>query len=120
MKLSEKFEDALIYATHAHGDQMRKKTGIPFVAHILGVSAIAMEYGANETEAIGALLHDTVEDCGGAQRLCDIREKVGDNVAAIVDGCSDTHESPKPSWLERRRVYIEHFKQSGASTRLVS
>ena len=85
MKLSEKFQEALIYATRAHGHQTRKKTGIPFVAHILGVSAIAMEYGANETEAIGALLHDTVEDCGGAHRLCDIREKFGDNVAAIVD-----------------------------------
>ena len=120
MKLSEKFQEALIYATRAHGDQTRKKTGIPFVAHILGVSAIAMEYGANETEAIGALLHDTVEDCGGAQRLCDIREKFGDNVAAIVDGCTDTYESPKPTWLERKRTYIEHLKQSDSSTRLVS
>ena len=48
MKLSEKFEEALIYATRAHGDQTRKKTGIPFAAHILGVTAIALEYGANE------------------------------------------------------------------------
>jgi (p)ppGpp synthase/HD superfamily hydrolase len=120
MKLSEKFQEALIYATRAHGDQTRKKTGIPFVAHILGVSAIAMEYGANETEAIGALLHDTVEDCGGAHRLCDIREKFGDNVAAIVHGCTDTYESPKPAWLERKRGYIEHLTESDSSTRLVS
>ena len=62
MKLSEKFEEALIYSTRAHGNQTRKKTGIPFVAHILGVTAIALEYGANEIEAISALLHDTVED----------------------------------------------------------
>ena len=81
MKFSEKFQEALIYATRAHGDQMRKKTGIPFVAHILGVTAIALEYGASETEAIGALLHDTVEDCGGVERLRDIREKFGDDVA---------------------------------------
>ena len=90
MKLSEKFEEALIYATRAHANQMRKKTGIPFVAHILAVTAIALEYGANETEAIGALLHDTVEDCGGAERLRDIQEKFGDEVARIVDGCTDT------------------------------
>ena len=55
MKLSEKFEEALIYATRAHGNQTRKKTGIPFVAHILGVTAIALEYGANESEAIGGI-----------------------------------------------------------------
>ena len=120
MKLSEKFEEALVYATQAHGNQMRKKTGIPFVAHILGVTAIALEYGASETEAISALLHDTVEDCGGADRLRDIRKKFGDDVAGIVDGCTDTYETPKPPWLERKRAYIEHLKDSDSSTRLVT
>jgi (p)ppGpp synthase/HD superfamily hydrolase len=120
VKLSENFEEALIYATRAHGDQMRKKTGIPYIAHILGVTAIALEYGATETEAISALLHDVVEDCGGAERLRDIREKFGDDVAGIVDGCTDTYETPKPPWLERKRAYIEHLKGSDSSTRLVS
>jgi len=120
MTLSEKFEEALIYATQAHGDQVRKKTGIPFVAHILGVTAIALEYGANETEAIGALLHDTVEDCGGEERLRDIRERFGEGIAEIVDGCTDTYETPKPPWLERKRAYIEHLQDSDSSTRLVS
>jgi len=120
MELSEKFEQALIYATRAHAGQMRKKTGIPFVAHILGVTAIALEYGANETEAIGALLHDTVEDCGGKERLREIRQKFGNEVASIVDGCTDTYETPKPPWLERKRRYIEHLDSSTSSTRLVS
>src|SRR4030095_353488 len=120
MKLSEKFEEALIYATRAHGNQTRKKTGIPFVAHILGVTAIALEYDADETEAIVALLHDTVEDCGGAERLRDIQERLGDDVARIVDGCPDTYETPKPPWLGRKRAYIEHLKHSDGSTRLVS
>lgn len=120
MRLSDNFEQALIYATRAHGNQMRKKTGIPFVAHILGVTAIALEYGGNETEAIGALLHDTVEDCGGKERLHEIRQKFGDDVASIVDGCTDTYETPKPPWLERKRAYIEHLKDSDSSTRLVS
>src|SRR5215468_7549470 len=114
MNLSEKFEGGLIYATRAHGNQTRKKTGIPFVAHILGVTAIALVYGANEIEAIGALLHDTVEDCG-AERLRDIREEFGDDVAKIVDGCTDTYETPKPPWLERKRAYIEHLKKTDTS-----
>ena len=120
MNLSAQFEEALIYATRAHCNQTRKKTGIPYVAHILGVTAIAFEYGANETEAIGALLHDTVEDCGGAERLRDIREKFCEDVARIVDGCTDTYETPKPPWLERKRAYIEHLKDSDSSIRLVS
>jgi (p)ppGpp synthase/HD superfamily hydrolase len=120
MKLSEKFEEALIYSTRTHGDQTRKKTGIPFAAHILGVTAIALEYGADENEAIGGLLHDTVEDCGGVERLRDIREKFGEDVARIVDGCTDTYEAPKPPWLERKRDYIDHLKNSDGSIRLVS
>jgi (p)ppGpp synthase/HD superfamily hydrolase len=120
MKLSAQFEKALLYATRAHCNQTRRKTGIPYIAHILGVTAIALEYGANETEAIGALLHDTVEDCGGAERLRDIRAKFGDDVARIVDGCTDTDQTPKPPWLERKRAYLERLKDSDSSTRLVS
>src|SRR6201981_2912978 len=116
MKPSEKFEEALIYATRAHGSQTRKKTGIPYVAHILGVTAIALEYGASETESIGALLHDTVEDCGGAERLRDIREKFGNEVAHIVDGCTDTDQTPKPPWLERKKAYLAHLKDSDSAT----
>jgi (p)ppGpp synthase/HD superfamily hydrolase len=120
MKLSRQFEKALVYATRAHSDQTRKKTGIPYIAHILGVTAIAMEYGANEIEAIAALLHDAVEDCGGAKRLRDIERKFGKTVTKIVDGCTDTYETPKPPWRERKEAYLAHLKNSNSATRLVS
>jgi (p)ppGpp synthase/HD superfamily hydrolase len=120
MKLSRQFEKALVYATRAHRDQTRKKTGIPYIAHILGVTAIAMEYGANDTEAIAALLHDTVEDSGGARRLRDIERKFGKTVTKIVDGCTDTYETPKPPWRERKEAYLAHLKDSNSATRLVS
>src|SRR5436305_1634140 len=74
----------------------------------------------NETEAIGALLHDTVEDCGGADRLKDIKARFGEKVAKIVEGCTDSDETPKPPWLERKKNYLEHLPKSDASTRLVS
>jgi len=120
MKLSRQFEKALIYATRIHGGQLRKKTRIPYIAHILGVSAIAMEYGANETEAIAALLHDAVEDCGGAKRLRDIERKFGKEVAKIVEGCTDTDQTPKPPWLERKKAYVAHVRRAPMPTKLVS
>src|SRR6266487_6231059 len=55
-----------------------------------------------------------------ARNDCAIREKFGDNVARIVDGCTDTDQTPKPPWLERKRAYLEHLKDSDSSTRLVS
>src|SRR5439155_19729700 len=120
MRLSRQFEKALIYATRIHGGQLRKKTRIPYIAHILGVCAIAMEYGANETEAIAALLHDAVEDCGGAKRLRDIERKFGKKVAKIVQGCTDADQTPKPPWLERKKAYVAHVRHAPMSTKLVS
>jgi (p)ppGpp synthase/HD superfamily hydrolase len=120
MQLSRQFEKALIYATRIHGGQLRKKTRIPYIAHILGVAAIAMEYGATETEAIAALLHDAVEDCGGAKRLRDIERKFGKEVARIVKGCTDTDQTPKPPWLERKKAYIAHVRHAPMPTKLVS
>src|ERR1700746_2160469 len=120
MQLSPQFEKALTYATRIHGGQLRKKTRIPYIAHILGVAAIAMEYGANEKEAIGAWLHDAVEDCGGAKRLRDIERKFGKQVAKIVEGCTDTDQTPKPPWLARKKAYIAHLRSASAPTQIVS
>jgi (p)ppGpp synthase/HD superfamily hydrolase len=103
VQFSPLFVQALVYATQAHCNQTRKKTGIQYIGHILGVTAIAMEYGGDETEAIGALLHDAVEDCGGAGRLKDIKARFGEKVANIVEGCTDTDQTPKPPWLERKK-----------------
>jgi (p)ppGpp synthase/HD superfamily hydrolase len=99
---------------------MRKSTAIPYIAHLLGVTSIALEYGANESEAIGALLHDAGEDAGALDRIADIRGRFGDKVAKIVEGCTDTVTTPKPPWLERKKNYIAHLQDSDASTRLVS
>jgi len=91
-----RFAQALIYAEAAHAGQVRKGTSIPYISHLLAVTALALEHGATEDEAIAALLHDTVEDCGGLDRLRDIRDKFGPNVADIVMGCTDSTETPKP------------------------
>lgn len=110
----------MTYAASIHGGKIRKKTRIPDIGHILGVTALALEYGANEPEAIAALLHDAVEDAGGKKRLLDIRQKFGSTVAKIVEGCTDTLEEPKPPWLERKKTYVAHVRTASVSTKLVS
>ena len=118
-----RFEDALVYAHKVHQGQVRKSTGIPYVAHVLGVAAIAMEYGASEDEAIGALLHDAAEDGGGEATLAEIRAKFEDAVADIVLGCSDSlvqNPEEKLPWLERKEGYLAHLEQASPSVCLVS
>ena len=108
--LTSRFSQALFYAADAHAEQTRKGTSVPYVAHVLAVAALALENGANEDEAIAALLHDTVEDCGGLDRLRDVRERFGPNVADIVMGCTDATEIPKPPWKERKQTYIHDLQ----------
>ena len=118
--LTTRFEEALTYATRLHSTQVRKGTNTPYIAHLLGVASIALENGADEDEAIAALLHDAVEDQGGATTRAEIQRRFGARVAAIVDGCTDAEVTPKPPWRARKEAYIRHLAQASASVRLVS
>lgn len=120
MNLTPRFDQALQYAVLVHAHQFRKGSGIPYISHLLGVASIALEHGANEDEAIGALLHDAGEDAGGEGRIADIRHRFGDAVADIVQGCTDAVVIPKPPWRKRKEDYIAHVLTASASARLVS
>jgi GTP pyrophosphokinase len=104
--LGERFDRALLLATEHHRRQLRKGTQIPYVSHLLGVASLVLEMGGDETEAIGALLHDAVEDGGGPPMLERIRADFGHDVARIVEANSDSDSEPKPPWLQRKQDYI--------------
>lgn len=118
--LSERFDEALAYASELHRRQVRKGGGAPYVSHLLAVSALALEYGADEDEAIAALLHDAVEDQGGRPTHAAIERRFGERVAAIVDGCTDADRIPKPPWKERKSAFIESIAGAMPSVRLVT
>jgi GTP pyrophosphokinase len=120
MQLGARFYEALVYAAELHAAQRRKGSGAPYVAHLLGVTAIVLEHGGGEDEAIGALLHDAVEDQGGKPRLEDIRRRFGAMVAEIVAGCTDSDTTPKPPWRERKEAYLAHLPAASRSVQLVS
>ena len=120
VKLGPRFIRAFEFAARKHAGQARKATTVPYIAHVMGVASLVLEYGGDEDLAIAALLHDVVEDCGGAPVLREIRRKFGQRVANIVDGCTDSYTLPKPPWLERKQCYIRHLRNADAETRLVS
>ena len=118
--LTTRFDDAFRFAHELHAGQTRKGTTAPYVGHLMGVASIVLDDGGSEDEAIGALLHDAVEDQGGRQRLDEIRERFGDTVARIVEDCTDSWETPKKPWAERKRQYVDHARHLGASSLRVS
>lgn len=118
--LSPKFALALQLANEIHATQARKGAGAPYIGHLMAVSASVLEYGGNETEAIAALLHDAPEDCGGHPMLEAVRALFGNDVAGIVEACTDTFEDPKPDWRPRKEAYVAHLAAAGPSVKLVA
>ena len=119
LPISRRFENAVQLALRLHGHQTRKGNQIPYIAHLFTVAALAMEHGADEDEAIAALLHDAVEDAGGDTILRQIREQFGDRVAVIVEGCTDTDVMPKPPWRPRKEAFLARLRAADQSVRFV-
>lgn len=120
--LTDRIAQALALAVEAHDGQKRKGTQIPYIAHPMGVASIALEHGADEDQAMAALLHDAVED-GGIEYAQSIREKFGDRVADIVQGCTDgvpDASGIKEAWAPRKERYIAHLKDASDDVLLVS
>jgi len=121
--LSTRFDHALLFASQIHREQDRKKSGIPYISHLLGVTSIVLDYGGDEEMAIAALLHDAVEDHGGRPMLKIIDQIFGARVAKMVDGCTDSYaEDPKKkeSWERRKFRYLRRIRHEDAETRFVS
>ncbi|MFW3171359.1 HD domain-containing protein [Geodermatophilus sp. CPCC 206100] len=110
--LSERFDEAFAFTSRHHREQLRKGSQVPYVSHLMSVSALVLEHGGTEDQAIAALLHDAVEDAptgeGGAV-LERIRSEFGDPVADIVRACSDGLDAEgnrSGTWAERKRPYV--------------
>ncbi|NLG72238.1 MAG: HD domain-containing protein [Chloroflexi bacterium] len=110
MSLSSRFESAFLLASRLHADQVRKGTTIPYISHLMAVAALVLEAGGDEDQAIAALLHDAVEDQGGKEVLEEIQDRFGPRVAAMVAALSDTDQTPKPPWRERKVAYLAHLQ----------
>ncbi len=116
----ERIVEAIAWAAELHEGQIRKGRPVPYVFHLLSVAALVAENLGDEDQVIAALLHDAIEDAGGATVREEIRRRFGDDVTAIVDGCTDTDIVPKPPWRARKEAYVAHVRSESPRVRLVS
>jgi (p)ppGpp synthase/HD superfamily hydrolase len=117
----QRFVDALGFATEVHDGQLRKGTAIPYVAHLLAVSALVLEAGGSQDEAIAALFHDALEDQAERVTAADLEARYGPEVARIVVACSDhLGPGPKRPWRERKERHLAKLRHADGSILLVS
>lgn len=135
--LSERLDAALAYARRAHGEQVRKGTRIPYIAHPMAVACLVLTHGGDEDQAIAGLLHDVVEDCepfpDGVPHAEAIEREFGARVVAMVLACTDASASGKSTergraspeqrladWYSRKRAYLAHLAGARQDALLVS
>ena len=104
MFLTERFDQALVFARQRHNDEVRKGSSVPFISHPLSTAALVLEAGGDEDQAIAGLLHDMLEH--GKATYQELVELFGERVARIVRECSDSETTPRPPWRERKERYL--------------
>jgi (p)ppGpp synthase/HD superfamily hydrolase len=118
MQLSTKYDEAVAYALEKHRTQQRKGSSSPYATHLLAVSALVGEFGGDEEQMIAGLLHDSIEDQGVTE--AELTSRFGARVAKIVVACTDSFETPKPPWEERKQRYLASLRGKPAEIKLVS
>ena len=118
--LTDRIVEAMFAAAQIHATQSRKGTKIQYLSHLLGTCSIALEYGADEDQAIAALLHDAIEDGRPTAAARKTVMSFGDEVGRIVEGCTDSDAHPKPPWRERKEAYLARLAGEDSRVLLVS
>ena len=62
MTITPRYGQALLWAEELHRKQRRKGKPVPYISHLIAVSALVWEDGGTEDQAIAGLLHDAIED----------------------------------------------------------
>lgn len=117
--LTRRFDAAFLFASDLHRSQVRHNTLAPYISHLMGTAAGTLRAGGNEDQAIGALLHDAVEDQDADPN--DIANKFGSEVARIVADCTDASRSDRAhiSWSERKTSHLARLRKVGNDSLLV-
>jgi len=108
--------DAIEFAARAHREHYRKGTRIPYIAHLISVAKILIEYDCTEEIIVGGILHDTVEDT--YVTLEDIHRSFGEKVASLVEAASEPDKSD--TWENRKRHTIEYLKTAPMDVLILS
>lgn len=109
-------DEALEFAARAHEGQVRKGTDIPYIAHPAAIGVMLARAECDDEVVAAGILHDTVEDT--QVTLAELRERFGERVASIVEGCSEPDRWR--SWEERKEHTLAYLPSAPREVRMVS
>lgn len=108
---------AIQFAIDAHGEQVRKYTGLPYVTHTQAVADTVARHGGTESMVIAAHLHDTVEDT--ATTFEDIRSVFGDDVTLLVYFLTEVSRPEDGNRAYRKALDRTHYANAPRDAQIV-
>lgn len=116
-----RLDDALAFVAERFRHKARKATRVPYLSHLLAVTAMVMEHGGDADQMVAAVLHDYLEDIPGAS-VDEVEERFGKNVARLVDALSDSRDAsrPKAPWRERKDAHLAAMRVAGHDVKLIA
>ena len=105
------------FAKDAHGDQVRKYTGLPYVTHTEAVADTVARYDGTEAMVIAALLHDTVEDTHITFE--DIRVEFNEEVMDLVYWLSDVSRPEDGNRATRKAMDRQHYASGPRDAQII-
>ena len=99
----------------AHGQQVRKTDGSPYIIHPMMVAKKLARLGFSDETIAAALVHDVLEDTDVTEQQ--LRQELGDKVVDIILPLS---EDKKLEWETRKKKYINDVKNASVETKAVS
>ena len=110
-------DKAVQFATKAHGSQVRKYHGTPYISHPLAVAEIVKSVPHTEEMLMAAVLHDVVEDT--PVTIDEIKQEFGDTVAEIVYFLTDISKPEDGNRAHRKQLDAEHNANGPAEAQTV-
>ena len=114
MKMRDK---AIEFATKAHGDQVRKYCGSPYITHPIAVSKIVETVDHTEEMLAAAVLHDVVEDT--PVTIEEVAEEFGETVAELVSYLTDVSTLEDGNRAHRKQLDAEHNAKGPAEAQTI-
>ena len=101
----------------AHGEQLRKYSGLPYWTHPIEVRDILLTVPHTEAMLKAALLHDVVEDT--SITIEEVEQRFGSEVAEIVSGLTDVSRPEDGNRKLRKQKDLEHTAMQSPETKTV-
>jgi (p)ppGpp synthase/HD superfamily hydrolase len=103
---------ALAFATAAHGSQVRKYTGEPYINHAKRVAAALEAIGAPDFVVAAGLLHDVLEDTPVTASA--MRAAFGSAVTDLVLQVTDVSTPADGNRAARKALDLAHLAKASA------